>query len=500
MFETHFFGRSPASLDAYQTALRTTLDVLSEALPQKSYDGGPPLALAARLSAWRENGGTWDHAWADLREIIASSVAVYHPHTCAHLHCPVVIPALCAEVVITALNQSMDSYDQSGAGTLIEQQVGEWVSRLIGYDKNAGVTFTTGGTQSNYMGLLLARDRFIRDRWDWSVQRDGLPPHAVGKLKILCSEAAHFSVVKAAHQLGLGANAVITVPTDADARLLPEALARQLDEQQAAHQEVFALVATAGTTDAGAFDPISPLAEIAARHRLWLHVDAAWGGVALLSPRHKSKLHGLERADSVTLDFHKGFYQPVSCSAFSVRDAASFELIRHHADYLNPAEHEENGVPDLVTHSLLTTRRFDSLKLWLTLRTVGVETLGAMLDHTLVLARNVAYHLKASAAFELCCEPAFGSVLFRLRAQADDTPESLEALHAQLPSRLLHAGRGVIGFSKWRGCRCLKFTLLNPCTELRDLVALLDTLLALANQTRRELSDAHSQPYASQTS
>ncbi len=488
MFESHFFGNKSASRLHYQTAIEGTLRALAEALPTKSYRGETPAALANQLPPWRETGGDWAHALADLRVVVASSIAVYHPHTCAHLHCPVLIPALCAELVLTALNQSMDSFDQSGAATLIEQQVSDWVIRLVGYNTSAGVTFTTGGTQSNYLGLLLARDRFIRDRWNWSAQQNGLPPQAVGRLKILCSEVAHFSVVKAAHQLGLGAAAVVLVPADEHARLRPEALQRLLDEQRAARNEVFAVVATAGTTDAGAFDPVAQIQAICQRHGIWLHVDAAWGSAVLLSKLHQEKLRGLELADSVTLDFHKGFYQPVSCSAFAVRDAAQFELIRHHADYLNPAEHEALGVPDLVTRSLLTTRRFDSLKLWLTLRVVGAETLGAMVDHTIALAQNVAREIKKSPHFELCCEPDFSAILFRLRPVENETAESLEALHAQLPTRLLHDGLGVIGFSKWRGQRCLKFTLLNPCTQLADIVSLLATIATVSENCRRDAS------------
>jgi L-2,4-diaminobutyrate decarboxylase len=379
----------------------------------------------------------------------------------------------------------MDSFDQSAAATLIEQQVCDWIIRLVGSVGTPAAIFTTGGTQSNYLALLLARDRLIDRRWQWSVQHDGLPPQAIGRLKILCSESAHFSVVQAAHQLGLGTAAVITVPVDTQARMRPDELQRLLDEQAAMQHEIIAVVATAGTTDAGAFDPILLIHEICKRHKIWLHVDAAWGGAVFVSTQHRAKLRGVELADSVALDFHKGFYQPISCSAVVVRDDANFEFIRHHSDYLNPFEHEELGVPDLVTRSLLTTRRFDSLKLWFSLRVCGVETLGAMVDQTISLAAAVGEELVQSEHYELCCTPEFSSILFRLRPTPGETGEELEELHAYLPTHLLHAGRGIIGFSKWRDQRCLKLTLLNPCTGKADILVLLDIIFAAATEYRK---------------
>lgn len=486
MFESYFFGQHPASRAAYDAAIQASVAALAEAMPQASYTGGSPSVLAAKLPTWRESGGEWSAAIHDLRAVIESSVAVYHPHTCAHLHCPVLIPALSAELVLTALNQSMDSFDQAPAATLIEQQVCDWVTRLVGYGTTGAAAFTTGGTQSNYFGILLARDRWVRDHWHVSVQDSGLPPQAVGRMKILCSEAAHFSVVKAAHQLGLGSAAVVTVPVDAGARLAPAALTRRIAELHAAGNQVFAVVATAGTTDAGACDPIDEIATVCEQHGIWLHVDSAWGSALLLSRQHRHKLHGIERADSVSVDFHKGFYQSVSCAAFAVRRADDFGLIRHHADYLNPEEHEGQGVPDLVTHSLLTTRRFDSLKVWLTLRVVGMETLGAMVDRTLELTAQVTAKLKTTPAFELMCEPGFSSILFRLSERAGESADELDTLHAVLPSRLLHDGAGVIGFTKVKGRRALKFTLLNPCVEASDVFALLDKILSAAEIVRAD--------------
>src|SRR5262249_19704955 len=220
---------------------------------------------------------------------------------------------------------------------------------------------------------------------DWRVQERGLPPEA-SRFRILCSELAHFSVAKSAAQLGLGTGAVVPVAADADYQMCPHDLGKLLARLKKEGLIPSAVVATAGTTDFGSIDPLPEIAVRAFAAGAWLHVDAAYGGALLFSAKHRDRLAGLELADSVTLDFHKLFWQPISCGALLVRDVASFDLMKLNADYLNPEEHEALGIPDLVTRSVLTTRRFDALKLWVSLRALGRRELAAMIDRTLELA------------------------------------------------------------------------------------------------------------------
>src|SRR5262249_53886874 len=217
----------------------------------------------------------------------------------------------------------LDSFDQAPAATVVELLLLRWLCRQAGLPATADGTMTAGGTLSNSMGLLLARDTWCRKRHGWSVREQGLPPEA-RRCRILCSEMAHFSVDRAAAQLGLGTEAVVKVAVDADYRLCLRDLDRQLALLAARGQFPLAIVATAGTTDVGAIDS---LADVAARARAagaWLHVDAAYGGALLFSERHGRRLHGLDQADSLTLDFHKLCWQPISCGAFLVREAAHF--------------------------------------------------------------------------------------------------------------------------------------------------------------------------------
>jgi L-2,4-diaminobutyrate decarboxylase len=407
MFERRFFGIRPDNIEAFRQGLEAAAATLISALPDGPYSGASPAELRQLLQTeiCPPAGKPLSDVLKAVGTVVRHAVALWHPNVAAHLHCPVTIPALAAEIVISALNQSMDSFDQAPAATIIEQLVTAWLCNLVGFPASAGGTFTAGGTQSNFMALLLARDHFLSKRWQWDAAKFGLPPDA-SRLRILCSDAAHFSVEKSALQLGLGTAAVERVATDAGA-LSADLLARRTAELRRNGFEPIAIVATAGTTDFGAIDPLAAIARIAAHERMWLHVDAAYGGALLMSPKYRHRLNGLAQADSITLDFHKAFFQPISCGAFLLQNAECFRLIRMNAGYLNPVENEAEGRPDLVTQSILTTRRFDALKLWLSLQTIGADGFAEMVDRLIALAEHAAASLAANPRFALLHRPRF---------------------------------------------------------------------------------------------
>src|SRR6476661_2866106 len=389
-------------------------ELLCSSLPDHCYRGKSPSALSALIDPefLPDAGAAPDTIFDKLGTIISNSVVVSHPNTAAHLHCPPLLAALAAEAVISALNQSMDSFDQAPMATLLEQKFVQWLTAEAGFPAGAGGTFTAGGTQSNYMGLLLARDAFLKSRFQWPAQKRGLPPEAA-RMRILCSEVAHFTVEKSAAQLGLGTDAVVRVAVDDDFRMRPESLRTALDDMRGRNLLPFAIVATAGTTDFGSVDPLPEIAALAYSAGAWLHVDAAYGGALLFSQRHRKKLEGIASADSVGIDFHKLFWQPIPASAFLLRDAGHFELIEQHADYLNPETHEEQGIPNLVTNSLLTTRRFDVLKLWLSFQMMGRRKLSAMIDRTLELAVHAADEVCRTSTLQLVHGASLSTVVFR---------------------------------------------------------------------------------------
>lgn len=468
MREEESFGADFFGTGDYGQWLQMAERVLAAAPAEQAYSGATPEQLAELFDGviCPEQGIGIGALRERLGLIAANSIQPWHPRTAAHLHTPVLLPALAAEAVLAALNQSMDSFDQAPAASVLEQKVLEWLCRLVGLPVTAGGTFTAGGTQSNYMGLLLARDHFLARQMGWDVREMGLPPEA-SRMRFLCSEVAHFSVEKSAIQLGLGMRAVIKVPCDAGFRMRPEALRETIAALRAEGQWPAVVVATAGTTDFGSIDPVGDIAEIAKAEGLWLHVDAAYGGALLLTDLYAGRLAGVERADSVTVDFHKAFFQPISCSAFLLADERRFETIRVYADYLNTESREAEGIPDLVTRSVLTTRRFDALKLWVSLQALGRARFGAMVERLVTLAETAADYIEASPALELLTRPQFGAVVFRFRA----------GMNEEIPQVLFEQGSAVIGHTVVRGEPCLKLTLCNPVTTPDEVRELLDSIV-----------------------
>jgi L-2,4-diaminobutyrate decarboxylase len=485
MFETEFLtANGPAP---YREAIGWAVETVLGSWPQQPCSGMGPVGLRELLAGevLASCGQPAAEAWSAIERVVGNSISLTHPATIAHLHSPPLIASLAAEVVISALNASMDSFDQAPAATMLELKVCEWLCREIGFGPDAGAVFTSGGTQSNFMGLLLARDAAVLSLWDWRVQERGLPAQA-SRLRFLCSEVAHFTVEKSAYQLGLGREAVIKIPVDTAFRMNGSALAGTLERMKSEGLIPAAIVATAGTTDFGSIDPLPEIARMARESGAWLHVDAAYGSALLLSEKHRRKLDGIELADSVSVDFHKKFWQAISCGAFVLRDAREFRHLEVHADYLNPEAHEEAGIPNLVGRSLATTRRFDALKVWLSFQLLGRKKFGAMVDRTLELAAHAAEKIRGMKGFELLHEPQMACVVFRY-VPADSRVDA-DLLNRRIRERMFESGQAVLGHTRVGGRQCLKFTCINPVTKESDLDALLERIQIVGQELKTEVA------------
>lgn len=474
---------STQSIEAYQEAITQSSQAVMQWLQQpEMYQGKTVAELRERITLDFNPQGLGNQAAIEraIEYFLKDSLSVHHPQCVAHLHCPSLVVSQAAEVLINATNQSMDSWDQSPSATIIEMKLIEWLRTQVGYQSGDAGVFTSGGTQSNLMGLMLARDAFFA-RQGHSIQQDGLVGN-LKKIKVFCSENAHFSVQKNMALLGLGYQCVTLVKTDRFARMDLNDLAEKVALAKANGEQILAIVATAGTTDAGAIDPLRAIATLAAEHQIWVHVDAAWGGALLLSEKYRDYLDGIELVDSITLDFHKQFFQTISCGAFLLKEARHYELMRYQAAYLNSEFDEAQGVPNLVSKSLQTTRRFDALKLWMGLEALGQQQYAAIIDHGVTLAQQVAQYVDEHASLELVMQPQLASVLFRFRPQhlatADDATIAL--LNQRIGDALLESGRANVGVTEFNGVTCLKLTLLNPTVSLDDVKVLLDLVESTA--------------------
>ncbi|HEV7626749.1 MAG TPA: pyridoxal-dependent decarboxylase, partial [Streptomyces sp.] len=380
------------------------------------------------------------------------------PLCAAHLHCPPLAVAAAADLAASALNPSMDSWDQAPAASELESQTCRALARLL-YGEPTGdrvpdALVTTGGTESNQLGVLLAREQYG------------------SHVRVVCGANAHHSAHRAAWLLGLPEP--VTVPTPGGLLapdMLREALASHSKETPGAPVLV---IATAGTTDLGAIDPLAELADVVREYgqldgrspgRARLHVDAAYGGMLLFSRRLRSRLAGLERADSVTLDLHKLGWQPVAAGVFVVPDGHALEPLDHRAEYLNADDDTDAGLPDLLGRSLRTTRRPDIFKMAVTLRALGRAGMASLVERVCDAALELAELVAEDPQFELFGMPELSTVLFR-PVGAD------RAAVAEIRRRLLFEGRAVLGRAG-REELWLKATLLNPRTRRSDLESLL---------------------------
>jgi L-2,4-diaminobutyrate decarboxylase len=406
---------------------------------------------------------------------LRDAVYFHHPRYLAHLNCPVVIPAVLGEAVLSAVNSSLDTWDQSAGGTLIERKLIDWTTARIGLGPVADGVFTSGGTQSNLQALLLAREEAKTDN--------------LADLRIFASEVSHFSVKKSAKLLGLGADAVVSVPVGADKRMQTVALARELERCEREGLVPMAVVATAGTTDFGSIDPLPEIAELCEQYGAWMHVDAAYGCGLLASLKYRNRIEGIERADSVTVDYHKSFFQPVSSSAVLVRDAATLRHATYHAEYLNPRRMVQERIPNQVDKSLQTTRRFDALKLWMTLRVMGADGIGELFDEVCDLAAEGWKLLAADPRFDVVVEPTLSTLVFRYIPAAVTDPAEIDRANLYARKALFASGDAVVAGTKVGGRHYLKFTLLNPETTVEDMSVVLDLIAGHAEQYLGESLD-----------
>jgi L-2,4-diaminobutyrate decarboxylase len=489
------FNDHPENKKYYQRSLQEATTIILEYLEKRKtpFTGISVEEVQEKFSTISIHhdvtGVSLQEALDELKDLYLKDAILFHdPKYVAHLNCPILVPAIAAEIIVSSINTSMDTWDQSVGATFIELKLIEWTINKMGYPINADGIFTSGGTQSNFMGLFLARDYYVKNNYPIDPKMDGLPKDA-NKFRILCSEASHFSIEKGASLLGLGQNAVIPVPVDEQYKMDISALEKTLARLKRNGEIPIAIVGTAGTTDFGSIDPLTDIAAIAKRNNCWFHVDAAYGGGLLLSETQSQKLKGIELSDSVTIDYHKTFFQPVSSSGFFMRDKNNIDLIKYHADYLNSEEQEEAGIPNMVKKSIQTTRRFDALKLWITFRTMGTKLLGKYIDDIVYLAKAVALQLKSDPYFEVLNEPEISALVFRYVPQQADQPltdDLYSEINLTIRKAMFQEGKALITSTKVNKVVYLKFTLLNPLTTVEDLLEVTELIKkhgALATET-----------------
>jgi len=385
-----------------------------------------------------EHGESFDAIFSDFERIVLPGITHWnHPGFFAYFAISGSAPGVLAEFLSAALNVQAMLWRTSPAATELEEVTLAWLRQLIGLpDSFEGVIYDTASITTLH-ALTAAREVAVP-----GVRTRGLAGrNELTRLRVYCSEHAHSSVDKAVILLGLGHDALRRIEADEEFRMRPEALVAAIDEDRRAGVTPMAVVATVGTTSTTSVDPVGAIAAICARERIWLHVDAAYAGVAAMIPEYRSLLEDAASADSVVLNPHKWLFTPFDLSVLYCRRMdtvrAAFALT---PEYLKTSE--SSDVRNLMDTGIQLGRRFRALKLWMVVRHFGAEGIRARLAEHIRLARLFAAWVDASNEFERTAPVPFSVVCFRARETDEFNAALLERLNASGEVFLSHTKLG----------------------------------------------------------
>jgi glutamate/tyrosine decarboxylase-like PLP-dependent enzyme len=401
----------------------------------------------------------------ELRDrVLPHLFAAQHPGAYSYFTPPPLPIAVAGEALAAWTNQGIDVWLSGMAAPFVEEDVIRWLCDLTGLPGGSWGVLASGGVMANVMGLAVARDVHLRRLR----QLDG-PPRgaALEGVRVYASDQAHFSIDRGLALLGFPSGTLRPIPSDERFRLRPADVADAIAEDRADGLLPFCVTPVAGSTNTGSVDPVGDLADLADRERLWLHVDAAYGGAARLSPRDALRVPGLERADSLTIDPHKWFFQPYDIGALLVRRREDLSAAFH-----DEPEYYRVGDPGAeplhwYQYALEGTRRFRALKLWLSWKHLGSDGFASLIEGNVDLAAHLAARLR-DAGFEVV-DPELSVVCFRhVPAALVGDPDALGAHQRALQRRLEMSGDGWVSTTTLRGDVWLRAGVVNHRSTSAD--------------------------------
>ncbi|MFO7767482.1 MAG: pyridoxal-dependent decarboxylase [bacterium] len=389
-----------------------------------------------------------------------------------------------ADALASALNQNQGASHHSPAGSVVEETVMRWLGEATGYGGSCHGHLTSGGTVANITGIKLALHHKAPE-----VRQNGLLASG-RRLAVYTSDQVHFSVARAMDVLGLGQASLRLIPAAPDARIDVEAMAARIRGDREEGWEPLAIVGIAGTTAAGSVDPLAELADLAQAEGAWFHVDAAYGGAVGLSRRYPGLLAGIERADSVTVDAHKWFFVPfVAGGILHKRPDHELETFKMDAAYIPPAPGEGRPATDYYQRGIAGSRRFNALKVWMTLKHAGADWYTEAVDRQLHLTRKAAEAISSLENWEVAVPPTTAIVTFRYLPPALRTAlgsgdaathrkalERRDAVQQAVAARVQAEGRFWISDAPLPGGTGLRLNVISYLTGEETIDAFLDYL------------------------
>ncbi len=448
---------SPSAPSTTSAFLDDAAHIIEAYLTQEDRsDAAPPLSIDDAKNtlpiALPRTGLGEAEALRRLAQIVAATPTTSGPRFVNQLFAGRERLATAAEIVTAALNTSMYTFKAAGPQVLIEREVIERMLAKASMTGGDGM-FTPGGSLSNLAAMIIARNEFEPESRERGFD---------GRIATLyVSAESHYSIKKNAGMIGLGRGNVRPVKSDTSGRMIPAELEKQINADRAAGLRPFLIIATSGTTVMGAFDPLPPLADIAQRESLWLHVDGAFGGTALMHPRTRKLMNGIDRADSLTWDAHKAMGVPLTCSVvLTKRPGLMQKHFDESASYLfqQDFEHEQAWLNPGVK-SLQCGRRNDALKLWAQWQSLGDDGYESRVAHQMELARTATSIARDDSRFTLSCEPEWLNICFEVTGKSS----------ASICDELERTGTLKVGFGIVNKRRVIRLVTSNPSHTTDDI-------------------------------
>jgi aromatic-L-amino-acid decarboxylase len=438
----------------------------------------PVFGLADRAETQRllaappsESGADFDALLQTLRErVFPLHTREPHPGFMAYVpSCPT-FPAILGDWLASGFNFFAGVWPIAPGPNEVELVVLDWFRAWLGMPAGTSGLLTSGGSAATLTAVVAARHSAL-----------GGNDTDIARLAMYTSEQAHSSVIRAAWIAGIPRAQVRAVAVDDEFRMLPERLHAAVARDRAAGLLPFLVAASAGTTNTGAVDPLHTVADLCARERMWMHIDAAYAGFAALTERGRAALSGIERADSVTLDPHKSLFVPFECGCLLARDPRTLEEAFHILpEYLRDVA-REGATVNFADWGEQLTRYARALKVWLSVRYFGVAAIRDALDHGMDLASYAEELVRREPRLEVLAPARFSVVCFRAHPRGVDDPATLDALNERINERVNAGGRFFMSSTRLRGAFSLRLCPLGFRTTRREIAGVLEEIVRVAS-------------------
>lgn len=424
------------------------------------------------------------------RRLAPFQFSAAHPGSFSYFTPPALPMSIVGELIAQWMNQGVDVWHAGPSAALVEEEVVAWLGGLVGYGAGGFGVLTSGGVMANLMAITVARDIHLA-----RLLGEPEPPRGAGLhgVRVYASDQAHFSIARSLDVLGFPRETLRLVASDEQFRLHGAPVAEAIAADRAAGLRPFAIAAVAGSTNTGSVDLVGELADLAEREGLWLHVDAAYGGGARLSMRDASRVPDLERADSVTIDPHKWFFQAYDIGALMVKRREHLLDTFHRAPEYYRSSRPGDEPLNWYQYSLEGTRRFRALKLWLSWKHLGTEGFGRLVESNDDLATYLARRCRESDDLEATPEePELSVVCFRhlpggREATALLDADLLDRYQDGLQRALETSGEGWLSTTRLRGRTYLRAGIVNYLSTEADVDRVLDALRRLSKDVAFDL-------------